>query len=289
MVSNKILNNILNIAYKSEVKRTIGLDISDLSFENYQPEIQDFSSSIHNEWQCIDFGLSEENICLYLDCLNKNGITDFCIVRGRPRNIPNAEMHDYAICFGEEAIPSHEEVIKKTENIKAIYLATLGTKNQVVNIKKHLDLSSNQIHNLLHKKINDSLHNRSSMWHEIEEGLRRILGTKPNRCNTTELQEYRYTPIRDYLILTIHGNQLHDFIQTDSYAVNNYNNDIVPDVLVLGHFHIMMIMIRFNTLILFNGHWLNSIYKNEFISHIGSHTFTVGSYIKSRIFRLLPS
>jgi len=290
MVSNKELDTILNSAFTDEANNVIGLDISDLNFKNYQYDIQEFSSSTHDDWQFIDFGLSEENICLYLYCMNDNGVTDFCIVNGKPDNIPNIPMHDYAICFREDAIPSHEEVIKKAENIKAIYYATQKTRNLVFNFQKHRDLSSNDIQNILSGRIRSSLHNRRRMWHEIEEGLRRILGPKPIGCNRDILQESQYTPVKKYLLLSIHGDQLRDFIRSNCYAVDSNNNDINVDALILGHFHIEMIMIRFNTLIILNGHWLESIHphRDEFLTHIGYHRVLVETYIKSRIHRFLP-
>ena len=54
-------------------------------------------------------------------------------------------------------------------------------------------------------------------------------------------------------------------------------NNISTDVLILGHYHLEMVMKRNDTLIIFSGCFVSDRigYRDEFLSHIGAPIFAV--------------
>lgn len=290
MVSNKELKTLTNKLYHDKVLSELRIDINNLEISNYNIKLKDCNSCSHR-WKFIESGLSEKNVALYLDCLNKNNINNYCVGEGFYSKHFKDHAGNYIICFETNAVDTIESAVKKADLIKAIFSAAFSTKLEVQNIQSHRDLKKKDIEKIFTKKVKNSVSSRKRMWREIDEGIRRFLGKKPADCKRYVLSRGEYGKIGDCVTFAIHGDELRDLLQTNSYAVDTNGNDIKADLVMFGHYHLQMVMIRYDTIILLTGCFVSDRigYRDEFLSHIGAPIFTAGKKIsKVCTLRLIP-
>jgi len=279
MVSKKSTNDLLDNLYAKEISNEIGIDINDIRLKNYEVKIND-CKNCSRRWRFVDRGLSEKNIALYVYFLDKNNIKNYCIGKGFFEE-SNTSKARYAICFETNTIDVLETVIRKSDIIKAIYSGKFSTEIDVNKIQQYRVLKKDDIEKIFFSKVSSNVKSRRRMWNEIDEGIRRIIGRKPNNCRTTILPDATINKIKNCRILSLHGHQLRDLIQNNYYALDANGENINVDLMMMGHYHLLMIMIRYNTIILLTGCFVgNRIgYREEFISHIGGPSLTFGKKI----------
>lgn len=290
MVSNKELETLSNQLYHDEVLSELGIDINNLKTSNYNIKLKDCNSCSHR-WKFMDSGLSEKNLALYLNCLNEDGIDNYCVGKGFYSKHFKDHTGEYIICFETNAVDTIESAVRKADLIKAIFSAAYSTQLEVQKVQSHRKFKRKEIENIFTKKVKKSISNRKRMWHEIDEGIRRFLGKKPKDCQKYVLSRGKYGRIGDCVMFAIHGDELRDLLQSNSYAVDTNGNDIKADLIMFGHYHLQMIMIRYNTIILLTGCFTSDRigYRGEFISHLGAPIFFAGKKISQVcVLRLIP-
>lgn len=129
------------------------------------------------------------------------------------------------------------------------------------------------------------LSQRSSMWHEIYEGLRRLFVMPLEEWKNEKRIEGNLSFYNGFLIRALHGHQLRRLMRQDRYNVTSQK----PDLLVLGHYHLQMVLRKFDTWILMIGHWrlYSTPRKKGVISHLGAPRVTIEKDSNRPLFELI--
>ncbi len=272
MVSQKDLSLYLNQSYQNEVEKCVSIDIKKLSLKNVTLQK---NANLKQNWSFVDIGLSEKIAALYLYHLQKNNINNYCVASNNL--IDYSEK--YVVCFERNGLSAIESAVKDADFIKAIYSGTLSIKFKVQEIQKHRKLTRKDVEKILLKNIAKNIKARKRMWNEMEEGIRRILGKKKNGCNISVLERGQYIENDACKIFMIHGDELRDLIQNNCYAIDNNSHNISANALMLSHYHMEMVLERFNTLVIFGGCLVSDKigYNQELLSHLGFPTFSMNS------------
>lgn len=128
--------------------------------------------------------------------------------------------------------------------------------------------------------------NRERMRVEIDEGLRRILGPYPKRSAPMVPAGIALVTIdtgRGWTQLALHGGQLRTLIRRGGV----YTPPRAPDLIVMGHFHLQMVIVRRKTPVVFSGHLVMSrVHRRPgMTSHVGSPLISYGNELSITLIR----
>ena len=123
------------------------------------------------------------------------------------------------------------------------------------------------------------------MWNEISEGLRRLLVMPSEKWKNEEKMEGVFSRENGLAVRSLHGHQLRHLIRTDRYNVAPEK----PDIMCIGHYHLQMVLRKFDTWILMTGHFLSykAPRRKGFLSHIGAPILLVEKDTSLPFFKLI--
>jgi len=266
----KTLNGFFNEKAKNSI---LGFNLEAHSIHKMGVDLKDCSKCA-KLFTVRDCGLQEDNVALFWRfCEKANSPSTHCA--GRDKNSDPKIMGSYRFCYNEKAISSVEEAIKKSDFIRALDRAC----GKVLKIcKKRIEHHRKVDEDFLSKTFESSSHTlmsqRSSMWHDIGEGVRRLLVMPSEKWKNEKQIEGSLSSKNGFLIRALHGHQLRRLQREDRYNVTPPK----PDLLTLGHYHLQMVLRKFNVWVLICGHWL--LYPNPrqkgFLSHLGAPILRIG-------------
>jgi hypothetical protein len=125
---------------------------------------------------------------------------------------------------------------------------------------------------------------RSHMWHEIDEGLRRFLIMPADKSKNGTQLEGEMINQHGFLIRSFHGHQFRDLIRRNKYNVAQQK----PDAIMFGHFHLLAVFRKFDTWVLITGHFTGHHMPREkgFLCHVGAPIMTVELKTNEPFFKL---
>lgn len=263
--SRKILDSL----YVKKIQNTIlGFDLTDLSIKRAGVKLNDCSTCTR-PLAVMDCGLQNDNVALFWKMCEELPPQDsYCAGQGKII-IPDL-MEPYRFCYDERAISSIEKAIRNSDSIKAIDRAC-GKVLEVCRkrIKHHKKVDSVFISRSFENMSRSALQHRSSMWHDINEGIRRLLIMPAQDWkNETQLEGSVSSYPNGFSIRSLHGHQLKRLQRQDRYNVTPEK----PDLLTIGHYHLQMVLRKFDTWVLMTGHFLSypTPRRIGFLSHLGS-------------------
>lgn len=260
--------------YQKKTQEILGFDLNNLTFNKQNVTVID-CSKCKQELRIKDNGLYEDNIAIFwYMCKKLYPKSNFCA-----GIIPENEKHKmkpYRFCYDETSVQAIEKAIELCDYIRACDVASYNTLEICEHrIRQKREVSEDFLYRLFEGQLKSKLHSRKTMWHIINEGLKRLL-VMPKKLSKNEPHyEYQLTNIDGLNVRAFHGHQLSDLIKRDRYDVLPYKED----VLMFGHFHLQMVLYKYDTWVLITGHW--TYYQNPrkvgFLSHIGSPIMLVNN------------
>jgi hypothetical protein len=233
--------------------------------------IPNFSSKKCKEYKFCESGkgISINVINFYLNRLKDASISkkQYCACKKFSGN--DREGFENAICYSEKCVPIIEKCIYDLDLLKAVVMGAVSAEKDRKKFNRLEKFDENKI---LNDKILKKIKARKKMWQEINEGINRLLednGKKKGRIlDESDLDNQEMSFISENALM-FHGHQLREWKKRNIYWTLSKK----PQVVFLGHYHLMCPMIRQNTLIIFNGHFLNeykTILTNYYLTHVGS-------------------
>ena len=270
----KEVQETLNEFFNKKVKDSIlGFDLEDLSIQKLGVNIEDCSKCAEL-FTVRDCGLRDDNVALFWRfCEKLNSPSAYCA--GHDRNSDPKLMGSYRFCYNERVVSSVEEAIEKLDFIRALDRAC-GKVLKVCakRIEHHRKVDRDFISKNFEGSSRTLLSKRSSMWHDIREGVRRLLVMPSEKWKNEKQIEGIFSSKNGFLIRALHGHQLKRLRREDRYNVAPQK----PDLLTLGHYHLQMVLRKFNTWVLTTGHFL--LYptprQKGFLSHLGAPILRIG-------------
>lgn len=257
------MSNVFNLAYEY-------LGITKKDFSRFQLDILPVSMDKleKNRFKFIEIGpgLSQNVINFYINNLKKAKISKSEYVSRKIYK--NIIQPINCFCYSEKCIPTMENSIKSLDFFRSIVIASQNSKNKIEKIQKHKKLDRLARNDILNSSIRRSLKERNVLWEEIENGLSRLLKNEKNN-NPKKLTNCNLSNNEMILLdigLMLHGHQFKKWIKSNNYWFWQEK----PKNIVIGHYHVMLPMIRYNSLIIFNGH-LKNLYRNKFSKYYLSH------------------
>lgn len=257
--------NLFDEFYQKKTQELLGFPLSNLTLKKQNVTTND-CSKCQKHFRVNDSGLYEDNVALFwYVCVSEAPTSNYCagIISEKERY----GKERYRFCYDKTSINSIENAIKICDYIRAcdVSYKTMEICKHRIRQKKMVDEPF--IRRLIEGNIKSNLHSRKRMWYQINEGLRRLL-VMPKKASKNEANIVTSIDnINGLNVRTFHGNQLSDLMKRDRYNVL----PIKEDVLMFGHYHLQMVLYKFDTWILITGHWTS--YKNPrrlgFLSHIG--------------------
>jgi hypothetical protein len=183
------------------------------------------------------------------------------------------------ICYSLNCLRTIEEIIKELDMFKALVFGVENAKNRILHFNKYKnkELNEYQEKKIFEKEIKKKINERNSFWGEIEDGISRLLNGDKHIAMAYVLSEDDIT--REGMLLTnnsliLHGHQLQEWRKNKQYW---FWKNTKPKLVCLGHYHIMLPMVRYDTIILFNGHFKSeheTDFKNHYLSHMGTCAYS---------------
>lgn len=243
---------------------------------------KDFNRStsipIFSSEKCKEYKFSEGGKGLKLNVLNfyLNNLENKSIPKNQYcacREFENGECASgNKICYSEKCIPVIEKCVYGLDLFKAAMMGITTAENQIRQIKKYRKLNKHGEISIFDRYVRVAIQKRKKMWQEINEGIGRLLkgrareGAQILSETDADMEGMRFKGRQN---LMLHGHQFKDWKNRNVY----WKFFEKPKTISLAHYHIMLPMFKFNTLIIFNGH-LSSGYEtildDYYFSHVGA-------------------
>ncbi len=191
----------------------------------------------------------------YLNTFKKSNIPkeEYCACKNLRNHGP---IRGNRICYSEKCVPTVEKCIKELDLFKAAIIGMVAAENKIKEIERHRKIRKDDKSKFLDKYVRERIKDRKRMWQEIDQGIARLLGDGEKKeakiLNEVNLDKEGMRLVSNNY-LTLHGYQFKKWIKSNTY----WKFSKKPQFIGLGHYHIMLPMIRFNTLIIFSGHFLS--------------------------------
>lgn len=266
---------ILQELYTKKIENAIlGFAIKDLSILGSGVQLEDCSKCTRL-FTVTDCGLQDDNIAFFWRmCKKSHNANSYCA--GYDKDVNPSIMGPYRFCYNEEAISSIQNVIVKSDSIRAIDRAFWQVLHVCKKrVKHHRRVDNDFISRNFDRASRSILSQRSSMWHDVNEGIRRLLVMPAQKWKNERQLEGTVYSKNGFLIRALHGHQLRRLQRGDRYNVAPQK----PDLLVFGHYHLQMVLRKFDAWTLITGHFL--LYpiprRKGFLSHLGAPILTIHS------------
>jgi hypothetical protein len=280
---DKKIRTALERFYKIKVDTLLGFDMNDLTSSKSKVSLRDCSGCAQ-PFTVSDCGLEEDNVALFWRMCEKLSSSFYCA--GYEKD--NSEKRIlYRFCYNEPCIEVIKNAILKTDSIRCIDCAVHNTlKICLKRIGHHKDVTEDFIRRSFEGSCNSNLSQRKAMWHEIKKGVRRLIVMPSKKWKNEDKIEGTFSLQNGLPVRALHGNQLRRLVRTDRYNVDPIRK---PDILCLGHYHLLMVLREFETWILMTGHYLSykPLGKIGFLSHIGSPILSIEKGSGKPFFRLV--
>ena len=166
---------VLDALYKTKIKELLlGFNLEELPLHNSHVVLDD-CSKCSKTFSVQDYGLQEDNVALFWRmCERSNSRSMYCA--GYDNSSDPKVMGPYRFCYNEQSVSSIEDAIKKSDSIRACDRACHSVlKVCIKRIRHHKKVDIDFVSKNFERISNSILHQRNSMWHEIYEGIRRLL------------------------------------------------------------------------------------------------------------------
>ena len=272
---------IIDQLYSAKINNLIGYNLNNLTFNKSNVTLKD-CKDCEKEFSVTDIGLGEDNLSLFWQYCKSAISNDYCA--GINKN--EDKSFEYRFCYNESCFDLIVDAIKKMDQIIAISRARYNLIKRCDTRIQHKKFVSNTFIKKNFDNWSKSLtKTREKMWNEIDEGLRRLLKVPQQTWKNTPTYHGEFSDQDGLKIRFLHGNLLRRLIRNDRY-------DVVPqkvDVILMGHYHLLMVFKKSNTWIVIVGHYEMSKLKRRtgFLSHVGSAIMIVNEITQTPSFKLI--
>lgn len=270
--------------YKEKVNTSVlGFDIDDLTLSKGKVMLKDCTGCTQR-FTVNDYGLEEDNVALFWRMCEKLDNSFYCAGYEKPKNLKGRTS--YRFCYNEACVESIKNAIKKTDSIRAIDRTRHNTLEICLKrIDHHRSVNEQFISKSFERSCSSILSERNAMWNEISEGPRRLLVMPSEKWKNEEKMEGVFSRENGLAVRSLHGHQLRHLIRTDRYNVAPEK----PDIMCIGHYHLQMVLRKFDTWILMTGHFLSykAPRRKGFLSHIGAPILLVEKDTSLPFFKLI--
>jgi hypothetical protein len=277
------IRTILELLYNERVNTSVlGFDIDDLAFGKSKVILKDCIGCAQ-PFTVSDCGLEEDNVALFWRMCERLDSSFYCAGCETPKSSRGKLL--YRFCYNESCVEAIKNAIKKTDSIRAIDRARHNALQICLRrIDHHKDVNEDFISGNFERLCNSILSERNAMWHEINEGLRRLLVMPSEKWKNEEKMEGTFSRQNGLIVRTLHGHQLRPLIRTDRYNVAPEK----PDIVCIGHYHLQMVLREFDTWILMTGYFLSykAPRRKGFLSHIGGPILLIEKDSSTPFFKL---
>jgi len=264
---------VLDELYNKQIENTIlGFDIKDLSIPKSGVQLEDCCKCTRL-FTVTDCGFQDDNVAFFWRmCKKSHNANSYC--SGYDKTVNPAIMGPYRFCYNEEAISSIEDAIIQSDSVRAVDRACWQVLRVCKKrVKHHKKVDYEFILRNFNRASRSILSQRSSMWHDINEGIRRLLVMPVQKWKNEKQLEGTVLSQNGFSIRSLHGHQLRRLQREDRYNVTSQK----PDLLVFGHYHLQMVLRKFDAWVLITGHWL--LYptprRKGFLSQLGAPILTI--------------
>lgn len=262
-------------AYQRLANELCEVDVSDLTLKGQDVKLDEFK-----RYPITEFGLPEDVAALFARlCRDKGHTVSVFQISDAPPEMEGPGLGGlYGLQYDWEDAGSVEHSVWISEKLRAIATGIERAK-AILRERESRGLDSDptdlarRARAFAFKRIRE----REEMQKEIDEGLRRILGPYPRRGAPMNLEGITLVRIpngRGWTQLAFHGDQLRDLIRYSGV----YRPATTPDLAVVGHFHLQMVVLRQSIPVVFTGHLVPSRVPRRpgMISHVGFPSITYG-------------
>lgn len=280
-MSEAKIKNLLKNQYFAKVNNLLGFDVDELTLVGSKVVIKN-CSDCKNEFRISDFGLEEDNVALFWRECQGLPTSNYCAGYDKSKI---SEGLSYRFCYEGPCIEPIKKAIIKTDMIRAIARSRNKTYEFCLKRLSHnRKVNDTKINETFQQLCKNFTSERSRMWNEIDEGLRRILVMPTEEFKNGNKIEGEMTNQKGFSIRSLHGHQFRELLRNDKY---NATVD-KPDIICVGHFHLLMIFKKFDTWVVMTGHFLKSNIPREkgFFCHLGASEMTLDKPENEPYFKL---
>lgn len=280
-MSEAKIKNLLKNQYITKVNNLLGFNVDELTIVDSKVVIKN-CIDCKNEYRISDFELEEDNVAFFWRECQGIPILNYCA--GTEKSKVSDKLA-YRFCYDDPCVETIKNAIIKNDMIRAITRSRNKTYELCVKRLRHnRKVTDVLICKTFNQNCKSFVSTRAKMWHEIDEGLRRLLVMPTEEFKNGKKIEGEITNQKGFSIRSLHGHQFRELIRNDKY---NATVD-KPDIICVGHFHLLMIFKKFDTWVVMTGHFLKSNIPREkgFFCNMGASEITLDKTENEPFFKL---
>ncbi len=276
------IKNRLEIQYITKVNTLLGCSIDELSLTRSKVVVEN-CIDCKKEFRISDFELEEDNIAIFCRECKGLPVESYCVGSEKSKV---SDTLAYRFCYDDVCVETVKNAIIKSDMIRAVARSRNKTYELCINRLKHnRKVSGTQISQMFDSMCRSFISGRSRMWHEIDEGLRRLLVMPTDEFKNENKIEGEISNQKGFSIRALHGHQFRELIRNDKYNVAVGK----PDIICVGHFHLLMVFKKFDTWIVMTGHFMGHNIPREkgFLCHMGAPEMSLEESSADPFFRIV--
>jgi hypothetical protein len=256
-------------------RSTLGLDLSEFQFSSIAVCPCESPEAAH-EMTVFEIGLSEFLACLMVSVLRDTSTPrDSWILLRQVDPLPspmNVTQESYCLAYKADAVGAIEEAIRRADNLRIILSAIEFAKKKQDQARSTIAIES--LHKMVEQKARMRIRSRERMWSEIDHGLSSLLSDRRNPKNREPNDSVTFQRLHigtaeesiwDVNCLVLHGHQLKNW----SRQPQRFRLPPQVQVVILGHYHIKMVILRYGLWVVFGGTFLRGLSGEYTLSHLG--------------------